>query len=507
MSGRLGEKVAHNVSQADLSPDACVGYKYGSAPNVLCRLVQVPNLEISIEADKTDPLPWKDTFNLSVVVRNPDTVAEAVLENVVLNWNYTSQGRNLRKITVVPYTNDQQDNSVAWKVFSGNNGRIPPGATKKYSVAFRTNFSGTVRFDASATVGGISFTSDSLDYKIPVTKIPFDERHKAIMFWIIYNKTSEDTFENFTLPPSVASGINTDFLRVPPYCDTSFPDYKDQNRAPGEQVGSGGWDSSIAYIYHCNVDASLGTPPETSFAYVMAHTFINGMISSERLSGTEGALGYGRANYKGSINKGNYTLWQAPACGIGEYQVALKTGNDVAARWLWDHLMCKINNPTQAEISNGRAAIFQNAYNRIMPYIEKAIERFRGDCSDIVYEECSPNRTDDPSNRAFSVLGANVLGVSLYACAGGCAGQNFIKPIGSVTNTDIQDAYNTFMSDSQRLKRYKADFPTVLRPVLRTVRVAVFSGGNITGYNYGGYRWYAFSFRQTNETNQVPITR
>ncbi len=33
--------VAQNISQADLSPDACVGYKYGSAPNVLCRLVQV----------------------------------------------------------------------------------------------------------------------------------------------------------------------------------------------------------------------------------------------------------------------------------------------------------------------------------------------------------------------------------------------------------------------------------------------------------------------------------
>jgi hypothetical protein len=32
--------IAHNVSQADLSPDACVGYRYGSAPNVLCRLVQ-----------------------------------------------------------------------------------------------------------------------------------------------------------------------------------------------------------------------------------------------------------------------------------------------------------------------------------------------------------------------------------------------------------------------------------------------------------------------------------
>ncbi len=38
VSGRLGEKVAHNVSQADLSPDACVGYRYPFPSGVRCRL-------------------------------------------------------------------------------------------------------------------------------------------------------------------------------------------------------------------------------------------------------------------------------------------------------------------------------------------------------------------------------------------------------------------------------------------------------------------------------------
>jgi hypothetical protein len=317
---------------------------------------------------------------------------------------------------------------------------------------------------------------------IPITHIAFDNGHKALIFWMLYNETS--TYQiGYPLPSTLSDA----FLRTVPYCDNGLN--TDSNEQPGR---AGGWrNDDVIAISHCD-------PP--SFARIAAHTFINGMINNERLSGLGAELAYPDTNYRGSIgNEGDDLFKSTEGCEtaegkvLGKYADLFEERDDGTvyvrtrdrADWLWDYAQClnrRYNN-----------TLFNAAYTFFMQEIDLAINDFR------------TNPTYDPSQDAFSMLAASPAeGKASFArCLGGCteAGYNVSDPT-QITQAELESKYSEFIT---LLKTdFRPSYPSVLRPIIRTE----FSPDSIFSTNYEnsvrGYAWYALTFRRAENNRHIP---
>lgn len=154
--------------------------------------------------------------------------------------------------------------------------------------------------------------------QIDFTNIRFKDAHaalKSLMFWLIWNETSEDRFyfggdaqigtanSPITDERDQISRQLASFLIDTPYC------VSETNQASGEQPGTLNWDDDVVRIEHCE-----------DHRYMMAQVLINAFIDYERKVTwydpdvpeqlMAAIYPYGYINFGGSIGSGQNDLWK-----------------------------------------------------------------------------------------------------------------------------------------------------------------------------------------------------
>jgi hypothetical protein len=198
------------------------------------RPTQAPMLAIqitdSLNGDAQTPkyIPLLTLMNLEVKITNL-TVNRIIIDKVELTWawkkngiTYTGGGAQiaLKLNTTTPYNSPvgpQNDISkVTWEKDGGydvlGNNTIP------FSLDALTMRSGDLLIEVKVYEKGNPLPQmQTHQVTIPITHIAFDNGHKALIFWMLYNETS--TYQiGYPLP----SNLSDAFLRTAPYCDNGL---------------------------------------------------------------------------------------------------------------------------------------------------------------------------------------------------------------------------------------------------------------------------------------------
>jgi hypothetical protein len=320
-------------------------------------------------------------------------------------------------------------------------------------------------------------TSNATPLPPPFTNLQLngqDAYLKGVIFWGIFNETSEDIFDSGSSVDSDLTPRFTEFLFQPPYCSPGNP--PDDNTAPDE-VPAGNW-----IIRHCPHD----------HRYMYAQTMLNGFLNFERRDAPP--FNYASANFEGSIGATDYRLWAptaSPECqgnSFGSnYLIAFNSGQ--GGQWLNAYLNCilALQNSTNPFVLK-----VQRTYARIWPQIQLAVTDF--------YDPTKP----DPTNGAYSALALNFgLQQVQLTCVGGCyvngdntlvyhyddgdTGLIFGYLRADITQALVDDAYNRHIA---RIATYAPNFESVAQPVLQ-----IFDNG---------YVWVTVIYQQSSETSHVP---
>jgi hypothetical protein len=295
---------------------------------------------------------------------------------------------------------------------------------------------------------------------------------KGVIFWAIFNETSEDIFDSGSSVDSDLTPRFTEFLFQPPYCSPGNP--PDDNTAPDE-TPAGNW-----IIRHCPHD----------HRYMYAQTMLNGFLNYERRDAP--VFEYAPSNFRDSIGETTYSVWlQVPSCASNSfgnsYDVARLAGQ--GGQWLNAYLNCilALQNSTDTFVLK-----VQRTYAKIWPQIQLAVTDF--------YDPTKP----DPTNGAYSALALNFgAGRAQFTCVGGCRinGEDEVvyhyepddQPrvpvyaIDNITQTEINDGYGRHIT---RTSTYSPNYFSVGQPAL--IRYT------------NMYVWVTVIYQQSSETSHVP---
>jgi hypothetical protein len=480
----------------------------------------------TISQVRTIPIPRRDSVDFSINLTNVSDEEVSVADvDFTWLWDPGTAQEAMTPVQSVPIWNETNDAEILWQdlhLRAGQFGVLSANETINLTPRLRIERSGIIEITVAVTLTNGEVIVETLPLNVPITQINFnDPRVKALMFWMLFNETSEDSFENFftqslgnaTATPG-PTPVNTTFLTVAPYCDASSLNPA-KNNVAGEQPSSQNWladaNGNIKYVTHC-------IPP--SFWFIQAQTIINDFINTERNSNSTTFISYA-ANFGGSIGRADYPLWddyehcdelkngQPTGQKLRPYQ-SLIAGEQVTLDWLFSYLECQVNTPSSTSVTSGRALIFSRAYSRLMPEINSAITSF--------YTQ--PDY--DPSDTAFFLKNAAFINAlnkdqAIKTCVGGCLpnGAGYAQPFESITQTMIVQTYDTHISQLQgRITGepgYNPNFPSILRPVLwterRELRGIVDGELSLVGHNYGGYTWVTVIYQEALAENAIHIPR
>jgi hypothetical protein len=422
------------------------------------------------------PIPYADKVKVEITLNN---ILEASIDSWELElYDIVSAGTSPSYDSVIPLELSQGEGSQGQ--YNGERLLLTGGTLDLYSADssiayFRARKSGTVTIDYQLTVvlnGNPIVIDGKLDVmRVALTKLDFGDEHsalKAMMFWAIFNETSEGNY-------MISNPDNQDCL-------------------------GDGWETSGGDIMWVVFDAGSDNRCKDAI-YLEIEVLINGILERERKFGTNSVYSYFTDNFKGSLGNnpplkspsrfvydenihdprlatetGSNKLWiTAPNCWLdGEsYRVILET-NDLQSitSWLESYLVCYAHQ-WDGQTGNLKAEHHLTFYNEIYGengVIDDVIVGFWEKCSDPddqVYTEC------DPVNGAFSRMFANT-GDDLVVSSPvtGCQGNN-IQTALSNASTNTQSAFHMLMSklgapqySGDPPEQYQPSYDAVLQPIL-----------------------------------------
>jgi hypothetical protein len=316
-----------------------------------------------------------------------------------------------------------------------------------------------------------------------------------VIFWAIYNETSDDIFDSGSSVDNFDLGAPrfTSFLFASPYCSPgAVPG--DNAAEPAFITAAGDW-----YIRHCPHD----------HRYMAAQTILNGFLNAERQYGVNRVFEYVKGNFSGSLGNPSYRLWSiASECTSNDfgtdYREAFRRSSESnsytnAIGWLDSYLSCLAALPPPS--SGFTIPRVQRAYNHtILPQINAAVNDF----------EVGLN---DPTNGAYSMLAVNFgENRAQFACVGGCyvrfPGQGIDVPAtfvyqyedhdtfshyallpSAITQTHVSEAYGRHIAT---ISTYIPNYNAIAQPVL------------FLSKDGSGYTWTTPVFMRSQEMSHFP---
>lgn len=365
-------------------------------------------------------------------------------------------------------------NRVTWKLgdFIGNQD-LQPDQEFSREITLRITDSNPAQFNFLLTgyLPSASFSrTANFTIDLPMTYMKFDpnepyEYVRATIFWAIWNESSQGNWHNFDLSGQGCT-----------------------------ELGNPGWGGNglIAKIQH-GLDNQIQSGIENGcfdYRYLFAQTTLNGLLNWERSIAQQyeqptRAFGYFPANFLGSIGNEYYDLWTYfPDCYSTSYQPVLdysRSSGDWSPtmEWLNAYLTCVYDyrKDQRQNGDTGLGAAFADFYEETNPIIEAAIMDF----SAVIY---------DPSNAAFSVLGANTLG----------AGDQYLTLVPEVqgvlyenlTPQQKQSIESYYSNHIDAVKAsYAPNYRSVVQPVVWIERVQ-----GLNDYSTGSCKWVSPVFQQ-----------
>jgi hypothetical protein len=373
------------------------------------------------------PIPYGDDIKIEVTVHNTTNTALTGWSLEIYGMGLSGQTNGYNYVNPLPLEFVECDSGCGSQGFTQprlryNQLNINANSSWTSEIIIRARKSGELPaeyalFDNSANEQHRqTVTIDNLT--VPVTNLDFYDTHsglRAAIFWAMYNESSEGNSRSF-----------------------------DISAAPCLEPG---WPATSRNILRVVYNEDMSNPACRDAAYLEVQTMVNGILGSERRSGSASAFGYFTRNFRSSL--GNEPRINSSERFVYNSEYDQRLSNETGSNWLWLDFGCWPNNQSYRTILQQQSieivlnwledylacthtrwltSATQPLYQNRLDYYEQVYASQNGvinlvldsltSCENLQnYVSC------DPTDGAFSLLDANrgpddVITVNVEGCNG-----------------------------------------------------------------------------------------